>query len=150
MRPPRDFIDEVSKTIGENMRLARKEKGLTASDLSKFLSISTAYIGLIERGEHCPSLETFLRICNFFGKGADEMLQSKDGLHDKLDDKLNDKSSNKIKHGSMPNPKIDDITAKSYNPPMTGINTIEIKSAKIIIDSQPLINKFKYPRRRDI
>ena len=74
MRPPREFINEKARIIGENIRMSRKRKKLTASDLGKFLNISTAYVGLIERGERCPSLETFLQICNFFGKSAEEML----------------------------------------------------------------------------
>ena len=60
-RPSKDFIDDKAKAFGQNVRLTRKESKLTAQDLAKFLSISTAYVGLIERGERCPSLETFLR-----------------------------------------------------------------------------------------
>ncbi|MCL2353915.1 MAG: helix-turn-helix domain-containing protein [Defluviitaleaceae bacterium] len=75
MRPSRDFITEKAATFGENVRLNRKKMNLTADSLAKFLSISTAYVGLIERGERCPSMETFLRICNFFGKGPEVMLR---------------------------------------------------------------------------
>ena len=68
------FINEKSLVFGENVRLARKERGFTSDVLAKFLGISTAYVGLIERGERCPSLETFLRICDFFGEPYEDMI----------------------------------------------------------------------------
>jgi transcriptional regulator with XRE-family HTH domain len=68
------FINEKSLIFGENVRLARKERGFTSDVLAKFLGISTAYVGLIERGERNPSLETFLRICDFFGESPEIML----------------------------------------------------------------------------
>ena len=74
MRPPKDYIREKASIFGDNVRLQRKSRGLTADTLGKFLSISTAYVGLIERGERCPSMETFLRICDFFGASTDDML----------------------------------------------------------------------------
>jgi len=70
----KDFIGEKSAVFGENMRAARKQRGFTSEALARFLSISTAYVGLIERGERCPSLETFLKICEFFGESPDTML----------------------------------------------------------------------------
>ncbi|MCL2349920.1 MAG: helix-turn-helix domain-containing protein [Defluviitaleaceae bacterium] len=75
-QPPntKDFIAEKAKIFGENMRAARKQRGFSSEALSSFLGISTAYIGLIERGERCPSLEIFLKICDFFGENTDTML----------------------------------------------------------------------------
>jgi len=61
-------------TFGQNMRILRRERGMSTETLAKFLGISTTYVGLIERGERCPSLETFLRICEFFGSSVDFML----------------------------------------------------------------------------
>ncbi|MDR2168065.1 MAG: helix-turn-helix domain-containing protein [Clostridiales bacterium] len=68
------FITEKSLVFGENMRAARKQRGFTSDSLASFLGISTAYVGLIERGERCPSLETFLKICDFFGESPETML----------------------------------------------------------------------------
>ena len=62
------------RTLGLNIRNNRKDRGFTYEALAEFLGISTAYVGLIERGERCPSLETFLRICEFFGTTAEKML----------------------------------------------------------------------------
>ena len=68
------YIADRAIIFGENMRAARKQRGFTSEHLAAFLQISTAYVGLIERGERCPSLETFLRICDFFGETPETML----------------------------------------------------------------------------
>ena len=60
------------------MREARKENGFTSEAFGRFIGISTAYVGLIERGERTPSLEVFLKICDFFGVSRDEMLTPRD------------------------------------------------------------------------
>jgi len=73
-------INEKTLIFGENLKLARKERGFTAEVLSRFLEISTAYVGLIERGERCPSLVTFIRICDFFGESYEDMLTAKSAL----------------------------------------------------------------------
>jgi len=70
----KDFISEKTLIFGENVRIARKERGFTAEVLAKFLGISTAYVGLIERGERCPSMETYMKICDFFGESYETML----------------------------------------------------------------------------
>jgi len=70
---PKGYLSEKCKIFGENMRTARKERGFTSEALGRFIGISTAYVGLIERGERCPSLETFLKICDFFGESYEAM-----------------------------------------------------------------------------
>lgn len=77
MKDSKEYITEKCLIFGENMRIARKERGFTSEVLARFLQISTAYVGLIERGERCPSLETFLRICDFFGESYEAMLTPK-------------------------------------------------------------------------
>ena len=74
MKDSKEYITEKCLIFGENMRISRKERGFTSEVLARFLQISTAYVGLIERGERCPSLETFLRICDFFGESYEAML----------------------------------------------------------------------------
>ena len=78
--PSKDYLAQKCLIFGENMRKARKERGFTSEALGRFLGISTAYVGLIERGERCPSLETFLKICDFFGESYEDMFRSKSTL----------------------------------------------------------------------
>ena len=78
--PLKDYLKEKCLIFGENMRIARKERGFTSEALGRFLGISTAYVGLIERGERCPSLETFLKICDFFGESYEDMFKQRSTL----------------------------------------------------------------------
>ena len=78
--PEKGYLAEKCLIFGENMRNARKERGFTSEALGRFLGISTAYVGLIERGERCPSLETFLKICDFFGESYEDMFKAKNAL----------------------------------------------------------------------
>ena len=68
------YLAEKYMAFGENMRIARKNKGIAAKDLAAFLGLSITYIGLIERGERTPSFEVFLRICDILGESSDKLL----------------------------------------------------------------------------
>ena len=67
-------LAEHAQIFGENMRIARKERGISTNTMASFLGLSATYIGLIERGERTPGFEVFLRICEFFGESGDKML----------------------------------------------------------------------------
>ena len=47
-------------SIGRNIRKYRKEKKMRQEDLAKKTGLSINYIGMIERGEKIPSLETLI------------------------------------------------------------------------------------------
>lgn len=82
------------KTIGKNIRKYRREKDIRQDKLAEMADLSTNYIGMIERGEKVPSLETFLKICEALDVSADMLLADtnyngycvKDSI---LSDKLN-------------------------------------------------------------
>ena len=61
-------------TIGENIRKFREIKKLRQEDLAEKTDLTTNYIGMIERGEKIPSLETFINILNSLGVSADMVL----------------------------------------------------------------------------
>lgn len=50
------------KAMGQRIRTARKQRGITQEKLGEICSISTAHIGHIERGTRIPSIETLFRI----------------------------------------------------------------------------------------
>lgn len=62
------------KDIGQRIREKRKEKGMRQEDLAELAEVSTSYIGMIERGEKFPSLETFIILANALDASADELL----------------------------------------------------------------------------
>lgn len=61
-------------TIGKNIRKFREIKKLRQEDLAEKTDLTTNYIGMIERGEKIPSLETFINILNSLGISADMVL----------------------------------------------------------------------------
>ena len=86
-------------SIGTNIRKFRTEKKLRQEDLAERAGLSANYIGMVERGEKIPSLESFISIVNALGVSADMV------LHDVLEtgyevkgSLLNDKLRNLPKH----------------------------------------------------
>ncbi len=61
-------------SIGKNIRKYRTSKGLRQEDVAERANLSTNYIGMIERGEKTPSLETFINIVNAIGVSSDVIL----------------------------------------------------------------------------
>lgn len=61
-------------TIGNNIRKYRLMKKLRQEDLAEKAGLTANYIGMVERGEKIPSLETFIKILNTLGVSADMVL----------------------------------------------------------------------------
>lgn len=62
------------ESIGKNIRKYRLEKKLRQEDLAERAGLSTNYIGMVERGEKIPALETFITILNILEVSADVIL----------------------------------------------------------------------------
>lgn len=60
--------------IEKRIQKARLEKHMTQEELAKEIDRSTAYIGMLERGERTPSLETLLDIMEVLEISADCLL----------------------------------------------------------------------------
>ena len=61
-------------TIGKNIRKFRLAKKLRQEDLAEKTGLSANYVGMVERGEKIPSLETFINIVNALELSADMVL----------------------------------------------------------------------------
>ena len=62
------------ESIGKNIRASRIRKNLRQEDLAELSDLSVTYIGMVERGEKIPALETFIRILNALEVSADIIL----------------------------------------------------------------------------
>lgn len=51
-------------TIGEAIRLRRKEAALTQEELAELVGLNSKYIGEVERGEKIISIEALLRVAS--------------------------------------------------------------------------------------
>lgn len=91
-------------TIGKNIRKFREIKKLRQEDLAEKTDLTINYIGMIERGEKIPSLETFINILNSLGVSADMVLSDvldngykvKDSLLNEKLEKLVPENRNRI------------------------------------------------------
>lgn len=68
-------FDELCKTIGQNIRGLREEKGWTQEELSAKADVHISYIGQIERGLRHPSLNVLFKIANALTKDVTEILK---------------------------------------------------------------------------
>lgn len=62
------------KDIGRRIKEKRQAKELSREKLAEYTDLSVPYIGMIERGEKLPKLETFIAIANILDASADELL----------------------------------------------------------------------------
>ncbi len=62
------------KLIGKRIRFYRESKMWSQEVFAENVGLSLTYIGMIERGEKVPKLETFIKIANVLGVSADLLL----------------------------------------------------------------------------
>lgn len=60
--------------IGRNIRKHRIAKKMSIEDLAFKSALSKNYMGMVERGERTPSLESLIKIINALEVSADEIL----------------------------------------------------------------------------
>ena len=106
-------------TIGKNIRKFREAKKLRQEDLAEKAELTTNYIGMIERGEKIPSLETFIKILNALGVSADMVLS------DVLDNGYTVKNS-------MLNEKLEKLVPEDRNKIYEVIDTMMKQSKQIL------------------
>lgn len=61
-------------TIGKRIRFYRESKKWSQEVFAEKLGLSLTYVGMIERGEKIPKLDTFIRIANTLEVSADVLL----------------------------------------------------------------------------
>ena len=64
----------ISDSIGKNIRKCRLAKKMKRDVLAERTNLSVTYIGMLERGEKTPSLESFVKIVNALETSADVVL----------------------------------------------------------------------------
>jgi DNA-binding XRE family transcriptional regulator len=72
-RAPQDVVRE---RLGHRIKMLRVERKWSLKDLAGSARLSVSQISSIERGAHLPSIESFLSICQAFGKRPSELLAS--------------------------------------------------------------------------
>jgi transcriptional regulator with XRE-family HTH domain len=58
----RDYRSAEAEWFGASIRVLREERGLTQAQLAEAASVSSTYLGIIERGENVPTLSVILQL----------------------------------------------------------------------------------------
>ncbi len=56
--------NNILKVMGENIRIARTQKGYTQDKLAELLNTSDKFISMVERGASGLSITTLVNLCN--------------------------------------------------------------------------------------
>ena len=63
-------------SLGEQIRAAREEKGISQEELAEQVGISASFLGHLERGTRVASLETLVALCNTLKVTPDYLLSA--------------------------------------------------------------------------
>lgn len=66
--------------IGERLKAARMELGISQKDLAKKLDITPAAVSMYESGNRLPSMELFIKLVDVLNVSADEILGKSVGV----------------------------------------------------------------------
>jgi DNA-binding NtrC family response regulator len=70
--------DRFRRRLGHRIRILRAEREWSLKDLADATEISISQISSIERGTHCPSVDSLLAICRVFHVRPSELLSAID------------------------------------------------------------------------
>ena len=64
----------VAERFAENLASARKGAGITQEELSSRAALHRTEVGLLERAERVPRIDTLIKLANALGVEAQELL----------------------------------------------------------------------------
>ena len=67
------LVGETSKGVGENIRKAREDLGLSQGECAERVGISQGQLSRIEQGKRLPSFKVFLKLTGVLNVTADEI-----------------------------------------------------------------------------
>lgn len=68
----------MKEDIGKRIKITRENMNMTKEEFAKNLGISGQYLGIVERGGSCLSVEKLKLLCDFTNLSADYILFGKD------------------------------------------------------------------------
>lgn len=86
--------DSIKVLLGNNIRMYRKNKGLTQADFASALSCDLKYLGDVENGWFYPSSDLLLRIVDCLGVPVNELFTDHSASHTR--EKTRNKPDRKI------------------------------------------------------
>lgn len=71
----RMLLVDIATRFGENLSRARREAGLTQEDVGIRASLHRTEIGLLERGERVPRIDTALKLAGAVGVSLGDLIE---------------------------------------------------------------------------
>lgn len=68
--------DKALKLLGKNIKLHRKQAGLTQEELADLCDFDSTYISLLERGQRNPPYSTLLKISRYLNCTVSELTKT--------------------------------------------------------------------------
>ncbi len=68
-------MNDISKIVGDRIRILRSEKGLSQEELADKAGIDPSHLGRLERGERNPSLISLDKIINALGVTFEDLFK---------------------------------------------------------------------------
>ena len=72
--------DKISYMVGARIRDFRNERGMSQEELALASEIHPAYLGRLERGEKCPTIDTLYKISQGLKVPISELLDVEEGI----------------------------------------------------------------------
>jgi transcriptional regulator with XRE-family HTH domain len=76
--PKAAYMRKKCAVIGMNIREHRRQRRFSVENLAEYLELSESYIGLLERGDRCPSLKIVYKLCDLYGVTPNSILIAPD------------------------------------------------------------------------
>ena len=67
MLPPIEAVMSISEALGQIVRALRQKRGFSQEDLADLCGLHRNAVGLLERGERVPSIETLFALAHGLG-----------------------------------------------------------------------------------
>lgn len=83
----------LNKKLGNNIRKFRLSADISQEALAKKAGLYPAYLGRLERGEKCPTIDTLYKICKALGISMSDVLTFDKSMYD-----LNTEALSRIEH----------------------------------------------------
>ena len=124
---PDEYMLKKCRVIGENIRYERKIRYFSIEDLAEYLELSPSYVGLLERGERCPSLKSLLKVCDLFGSTPDKFILEKPGKTVLSEEHAKEPKDNQLKTIKSLSLKMDKAELDFVISVMKGVKTMRKK-----------------------
>lgn len=77
---------QIAQEIGAKIRYLRLKRGMSQEALALSCDMNPAFLGHVERGMRCPTVNTLQRICNGLGITLTELILTQSGEEQTPDD----------------------------------------------------------------